>query len=243
MSHQGSKHLSWAALAVLSLHGVAGQIDSSKPVAIADAVAGTDYDYDYAVDAPSNYGPYAYEDGYGLVDRFDVGGLSTSFDNIDELFAELFGDLQDLADGGFTGDGTSFGAIELGNLGDLGGLGDNIQSIIGQLLGELNNLNITDIISNVNAQVQPVVDAARACASSQLGDRPRPASRAWWRVCATGTMIWISTRMTWMARMAEYSPAGATCATSQAPVASSDRICLWTRRRSAPRRAPASCRT
>ena len=169
MSHQGSKHLSWAALAVLSLHGVAGQIDSSKPVAIADAVAGTDYDYDYAVDAPSNYGPYAYEDGYGLVDRFDVGGLSTSFDNIDELFAELFGDLQDLADGGFTGDGTSFGAIDLGNLGDLGGLGDNIQSIIGQLLGELNNLNITDIISNVNAQVQPVVDAARACASSQLG--------------------------------------------------------------------------
>jgi len=166
MPHQGSKHLSWAALAVLSLHGVAGQIDSSKPVAIADTVAGTEYDYDYAVDAPSYYGPYAYGDAYGLVDVFD---------NIDELFTELFGDLQDLADGGFTGDGTSFGAIDLGNLGNLGGLADNIQSIIDQLLGELNNLNITDIISNVNAQVQPVVDAARACASSSQLEGPAQA--------------------------------------------------------------------
>ena len=78
MSHQGSKHLSWAALAVLSLHGVAGQIDSSKPVAIADAVAGTDYDYDYAVDAPSNYGPYAYEELANVVSARTKGGMEAA---------------------------------------------------------------------------------------------------------------------------------------------------------------------
>lgn len=129
-------------------------------------------------DAGSVVPPIFSDDEVGLNDDIyygegdyngDYNGFSTApfrdFD-LDQLFADLFGNLQGLADQNFTANATQIGSIDAL---DIQGLLDGVFAEIDALLSgmDFDQLfqDVGSLVSDMTQEVQPVIDAALACAS------------------------------------------------------------------------------